>query len=231
MKNPYWSKLFLVVTALVVLFGQATAQDDGGIKRTIHKKSPKTMRPRQVRAVLAPTDFPIRITAFDRATSDADTGGTVLEISKNGYKSMRPEALYTKDLDGEQISSLVSWQNADRTHFGFLVLTTPAEGNLYSVMFFLYHDGKLTMPIDEVATGYPVVPTIRQTDKPGQIQLEFYDGNTIATNDKIKTLVVYTWSDWSHKFLKAVHRVAAASVSRKRPKKVEQTQAATSDGD
>jgi hypothetical protein len=189
-------------------------------KKSLHK-------PRQVRAVLAPSDFPISLTAFDSIKKTEDGSGTVLEIAKNGYKTFKPEALFTKDLDGEQISSVVSWQNPTRTHFGFLVLTTPSAGNLYSVMFFLYHDGKLTMPIDEIATGYPVFPTVRRTEKSGQIQIEFYDGNTASTNDKVKTLVIYTWSDWSKKFLKNMHRVAGESTSAvERGRKVEKTAAA-----
>jgi hypothetical protein len=185
--------------------------------------------PRQVRAVLSPSDFPITLTAFDRVSSDEATSNTVLEISRNGFKGTKAAALYTKALDGEQINSVVSWQNTERTHFGFLVLTTPSEGNLYSVLFFLYHDGKLTMPIDEVATGYPVFPTIRKTEKSGQIQISFNEGSSDATNDKIKTVVLYTWSDYSRRFVKNVHTVAAEAVERHRPAKVEKTQAAGGD--
>lgn len=232
MKRPYGIALksLASVLALSLVAGGALAQETTAPKPKTHKKATvrKTLgHPRQVRAVLSPSDFPISLTAFDRKSSDADSSGTVLEISKNGYKSFKPEALYTKDLDGEQISSVVSWNNTDRTHFGFLVLTTPSAGNLYSVMFFLYHDGKLSMPIDEIATGYPVFPTIKHTDKAGQIQIEMFDGNTAATNDKVRTLVVYTWSDWSKKFLKTSHRVAAASAERPRGKKIIKTDAAS----
>jgi len=199
----------------------------------------KPMMHRQVRAVLAPSGFPISLTAYDRMNSDNGGMSTVLQIAKTGYKTMKPEALMTKDLNADEIASVVSWHNAERTHFGFLVLTAPQAGNLYSVMFFLYHDGQLTMPIDHIATGYPVFPTIKRTDKSGQIQVELYDGNEKATNDMVRTLVVYTWSDWRHKFVKTVHTVAGVSASQASaaakpvemvPKKVMQTSAAKAAG-
>ena len=229
-------KRILIISAALALVVQAAfAQEETARSAPKAHKKPAIHRvvtkPRNVRAVLSPNDFPITLTAYDRPTKEADASGTVMEISKNGYKSFKSEALYTKDLDGEQIASIVSWQNTERTHFGFLVLTTPSAGNLYSVMFFLYHDGKLTMPIDEIATGYPVVPSIRKSDKTGQIVIAFDDGNTAATNDQKKTVVYYTWSDYSKKFLKSVHEVAAESVSRERPKprgkKILKTEAAS----
>src|SRR2546421_2216846 len=217
-----------LIAGSIVLTGIAFAQQTPPAAAP-HKKP--IMR-RQVRAVLSPMDFPIRLTAYDRMNKEGTGFGTMLQIAKTGYKTLKPEALYTKDLNNDQISSVVSWHNSERTHFGFLVLTMPQAGNLYSVMFFLYHDGQLTMPIDQVATGYPVFPTIKHTDKSGQIQVELFDGNEDATNDKVRTLVVYTWSDWSHHFVKTVHRVAAASAERVMApagtagKKVEQTSAA-----
>ena len=216
-----------------VLGGIANAQQTTPAA-TPHKKP---MMYRQVRAVLSPSGFPITLTAYDRMNKDGTGYGTILQIAKAGYKSMKPQALMTKDLSSDQISSVVSWHNAERTHFGFLVLTTPQAGNLYSVMFFLYHDGQLTMPIDRIATGYPVFPTIKHTEKSGQIQVEMYDGAQDATNDKVRTLVVYTWSDYRHQFVKNVHRVAAASASRTMikkeepaPKKIEMTSAARAAG-
>ena len=124
-----------------------------------------------------------------------------------------------------------AWQNTERTHYGFLVLTTPSDGTLYNVLFYLYHDGKLTMPINDVATGYPVFPTIRKSDKNGQIQISFDDGGGDKTNDKIKTVVLYTWSDVSRHFVKNVHEVAAesverSSVKRSRGSRIEKTKAA-----
>jgi hypothetical protein len=199
--------------------------------KTVHRKTAvkDASVHRTPRAILCPTDFPIRFTAYDRPTTDDTPSGTVMEISKVGFKGSKPVGLYAKDLEGEQISSLVSWENPERTHFGFLVTTTPASGNLYSVMFFLYHDGKLTMPIDEVATGYPVFPSIKRSDKTGQIQISFYDGSADVSTDEKKTVVYYTWSDTSHRFLKTVHEVAGVSVERRRPRarKIEKTEAAS----
>ena len=217
-------KLVLTLALSAVMVACADQTSDS-VKPRVHRLSPRV---RQIRASLAPTDFPITLTAYDRKTKDVDSSGTVLEIAKNGYNSFKGETLFTKDLDGEQISSVVSWENPERTHFGFLVLTTPAQGNLYTVMFLMYHDGKLSVPIDEIATGYPVFPTIHRNEKSGQIQIEFDDGNVANTNDKVRTLVIYTWSDWSKKFMKNVHRVAAESVERRR---VEKTQAADGGSD
>jgi hypothetical protein len=235
MKSPYGTlvkriSVSGIVTALLVC-GVYAQTEKHTVKPHVHKKvvahKATTARVGQVRAVLSPADFPISLTAYDHPAKDVDATGTLLEISTNGYKTLKPERLYTKDLDGEQISSVVSWQNPERTHFGFLVLSTPSGGNLYSVMFFLYHDGKLTMPIDEIATGYPVLPIVKKSAN-DQIQIEFNDGNTDATNDKIRTVVIYTWSDWSKRFLKNVHRVAGASVERSREgRRVEKTQEAT----
>jgi len=233
MNRDYGTMLTRVFVGLAVLGaiaqGVCAQESEGGSRaKASHKVASRKPigHARQVRAVLAPSDFPITLTAFDRVNPEAGTSGTILEISKNGFKSTKPLALYTKALDGEQINSVVSWQNAERTHFGFLVLTTPSQGNLYSVFFFLYHDGKLTMPIDDVATGYPVFPTIRKSDKTGQIQIAFDDGSNDSTNDKIKTVVLYTWSDYSRRFVKNVHQVAAESVERHRGGRVEKTQAA-----
>src|SRR5947209_1251659 len=139
----------------IVMSGVAFAQEAAPAAAP-HKKP---LMHRQVRAVLSPSGFPISLTAYDRMSQDGTGNGTILQIAKMGYKTMKPVALVTKDLNNDQISSVVSWHNAERTHFGFLVLTTPQAGNLYSVMFFLYHDGQLTMPIDQIATGYPVFPT------------------------------------------------------------------------
>ncbi|HEY3781018.1 MAG TPA: hypothetical protein VGL56_08050 [Fimbriimonadaceae bacterium] len=221
------------VPAPVVMRHRKTAVKGVSVHRKLVKKGTKTAVKdatvhRTARAILCPTDFPIRFTAYDRPTSDDAATGTVMEISKMGLRGARPIPMYTKDLEGEQISSIVSWENSERTHFGYLVLTTPASGNLYSVMFFLYHDGKLTMPIDEVATGYPVFPSIKRSATTGQMQISFNDGSEDATNDQKKTVVYYTWNDTSHRFLKAVHEVAAESVERKRPRarKVEKTEAA-----
>ncbi len=228
-------KLLVGVVALTALGQVVYAQDSavGTRSRASHKKTAvgKTTAHRQVRAALAPTGFPITLSAFDRANPDTGTTTTVLEISKSGFGGGKATPIYTKALDGEQISSVVSWQNTERTHYGFLVLTTPSDGNLYNVLFYLYHDGKLTLPINDVATGYPVFPTIRRSDKTGQIQISFDDGSADATNDKQKTVVLYTWSDTGRRFVKNVHEVAAesverSSVKRSRGSRIEKTKAA-----
>lgn len=221
------------VVALTALGQGVYAQDSGIRSKASHKKTvaAKPASHRQMRAVLAPSDFPITLSAFDRANPSEGTTTTVLEISKSAFGGGKPTPIYTKVLDGEQISSVVSWQNAERTHYGFLVLTTPSDGNLYNVLFYLYHDGKLTLPINDVATGYPVFPTIRRSDKTGQIQISFDDGSGDATNDKQKTVVLYTWSDTTRRFVKNMHEVAAESVERtnvkrSRGSRIEKTKAA-----
>lgn len=219
-----FKRFFLGAVALAA-FSMVFSQDS--TTRTPTRRHAKTVvakgsKVRLLRAALAPSDFPIAIKAYD------STPGSVLVISKSA-RGAKQSPLYTKALENEQVASVVSWQNTERTHFGFLVLTTPSEGNLYNVLFFLYHDGKLSIPIDDVATGYPVIPSIRRTDKSGQIQIAFDDGSGDATNDKVKTVVLYTWSDYSHRFVKNVHQVAAESVERPRSR-VEKTRAADDNG-
>ena len=57
---------------------------------TPHKKP---MMHRQVRAVLSPMDFPISLTAYDRMNKEGTGFGTMLQIAKTGYKTLKPEAM------------------------------------------------------------------------------------------------------------------------------------------